>query len=170
MDTTGKLGTIHTTSIIPVDLNCLLYHLEQTIARSFQLQGDGSQYRLYLAKAALRKKAILKYCWNEENGWFMDYDWKLKHTTPNQTLAGVYPLEFKIASEKQAEKIGAVLKSKFLKPGGLVTTFERSGQQWDNPNAWAPLQYMSIDGLNNYHQISLARSIAENWIRTNLSV
>jgi alpha,alpha-trehalase len=170
MDTTGKLGTIQTTSIIPVDLNCLLYHLELSIAKSFQLQGNGGQYRLYLAKAVLRKKAILKYNWSEETGWFMDYNWRLKHTTPNQTLAGVYPLEFKIASEKQAAKVGIILKTKFLKPGGLVTTFERSGQQWDNPNAWAPLQYMSIDGLNNYHQLSLARSIAENWIRTNLSV
>ncbi|HTE00636.1 MAG TPA: alpha,alpha-trehalase TreF [Mucilaginibacter sp.] len=170
MDTTGKLGTIQTTFIIPVDLNCILYHLELSIARSFQLQGNGVEYRLFLTKAMLRKKAILKYSWNEQAGWFMDYNWKLKHTTPHQTLAGVYPLEFKIADAKQAGRVASALKTKFLKPGGLVTTLKRSGQQWDNPNAWAPLQYMAIDGLNNYNQTSLARSIAENWIRTNLSV
>ncbi len=41
LDTTGKLETIQTTFIIPVDLNCLLYHLELSIAKSYQLQGNG---------------------------------------------------------------------------------------------------------------------------------
>jgi alpha,alpha-trehalase len=100
----------------------------------------------------------------------MDYNWKLKHTTPNETLAGVYPLEFNIADSSQAWKVAAGIKSKFFKSGGLVTTLKRSGQQWDSPNAWAPLQYMAIDGLNKYHQTSLARSIAENWVKTNLQV
>lgn len=170
MDTTGKLENIETTFIIPVDLNCLLYHLELSVAKSYKLQGNSAQYEVYTAKALARKKAILKYSWSEKNGWFMDYNWKEKRQTPLQTLAGTYPLEFKIAGAKQAAKVATGLKTKFLKPGGLVTTFNRSGQQWDSPNAWAPLQYMAIDGLNNYNQAGLARSIAENWIRTNLEV
>lgn len=170
LDTSGKLETIQTTFIIPVDLNCLLYHLEVSIANSYKLQGNEGKYHVYFTKALLRKKAIQKYCWSEENSWFMDYNWKLKQISPNETLAGVYPLEFKIADARQADKEANELKTKFLKPGGLVTTFKRSGQQWDNPNAWAPLQYMAIDGLNNYHQTSLARSIAENWIKTNMQV
>jgi alpha,alpha-trehalase len=170
MDTTGKLETIQTTFIIPVDLNCLLYHLELSIAKSYQLQGINAQYKVYLTKANLRKKAILKYSWSEKNSWFMDYNWKTRHITPVKTLAGVYPLEFKIASPIQATKVGSGLKSTFMKSGGLVTTNNRSGQQWDSPNAWAPLQYMAIDGLNNYHQNTLARSVAENWIRTNIDV
>lgn len=100
----------------------------------------------------------------------MDYNWKEKHTTPVETLAGVYPLEFNIAGIKQAEQVASKLKSKFLKPGGLVTTLNRSGLQWDSPNAWAPLQYMAIDGLTNYHQTGLAQSIAITWIQTNLQV
>ncbi len=170
MDTTGKLSSIQTTFIIPVDLNCLMYHLELSIAKSYQLQGDAAKYNVYLNKAMLRKKAILKYSWSEKDGWFMDYDWKLKQITPLETLAGVYPLEFNIADARQAEKMALILKTKFLKPGGLVTTFQRSGQQWDSPNAWAPLQYMAIDGLNKYNQTGLARSIAESWISTNTRV
>ncbi|HVW14424.1 MAG TPA: alpha,alpha-trehalase TreA, partial [Mucilaginibacter sp.] len=170
MDTTGKLETIRTTFIVPVDLNCLMYHLELSIARSYKLQGNGKAYRVYLTKAMLRKNAILKYCWSAREGWFMDYDWKERKTTPHMSLAGAYPLEFKIANAAQAQKMAQVLRTKFSRPGGLVTTFERSGQQWDSPNAWAPLQYIAIDGLNNYGQPALARSIAENWIRTNLSV
>ena len=46
----------------------------------------------------------------------------------------------------------------------------RSGQQWDSPNAWAPLQYMAIDGLNNYNYKNLAKSIAEDWASSNIRV
>jgi alpha,alpha-trehalase len=170
LDTTGKLETIQTTFIIPVDLNCLLYHLELSIAKSYHLQGNGLKYRYYLTQAMLRKKAILKYSWSKKDGWFMDYNWKLKHITPHQTLAGVFPLDFDIANARQAARIASTLKIKFLKSGGLVTTLKRSGQQWDNPNAWAPLQYMAIDGLNKYNYNGLARSIAETWISTNIRV
>jgi len=170
MDTTGRLETIQTTFIIPVDLNCLIYHLELSIARSYQLQGKHAEYLQYLAKADVRKRAILKYSWSKKNGWFMDYNWKEQHVTPVETLAGVFPLEFKIADTSQAKKVTLNLKAKFLKPGGLVTTLNRSGQQWDSPNAWAPLQYMSIDGLNNYRQSGLAKDIAVTWIQTNLQV
>ena len=100
----------------------------------------------------------------------MDYNWKTRQTTPHQTLAGTFPLEFKIADAKQAAKVASALKTKFLKPGGLVTTFKRSGQQWDSPNAWAPLQYMAIDGLNKYNYSGLALSVAESWIGTNIRV
>jgi alpha,alpha-trehalase len=100
----------------------------------------------------------------------MDYNWKTKQQTPNETLAGVFPLEFKIANSEQAAKIASGLKAEFLKPGGLVTTLKRSGQQWDSPNAWAPLQYMAVDGLNNYKYISLARTIAGDWVSTNIRI
>lgn len=170
MDTTGKLESIQTTLIVPVDLNCLMYHLELSIAKSYKLQNNGVKYRLYLTKAMLRKKAIQKYCWSAGESWFMDYNWQTRHTTPSLSLAGAFPLEFKIPTEQQAEAMAKVLKIKFLKPGGLLTTLKRSGQQWDAPNAWAPLQYIAIDGLNNYHQVDLARTIAENWARNNISV
>jgi alpha,alpha-trehalase len=169
-DASGKLESIQTTNIIPVDLNCLLYHLELTIAKGYQLQGDNSNYLLYTNKATQRKKAILKYCWSEKDGWFLDYNWMLNQQSPNETLAGVFPLDFKIANAKQVDRVAHVLKAKFLKHGGLVTTLERSGQQWDSPNAWAPLQYMAIAGLNNYKKATLARTIAESWIKTNEDV
>jgi alpha,alpha-trehalase len=147
-----------------------MYHLELSIARSYSLQGNTVKFNYYANKAALRKKAILKYSWSEKNGWFMDYNWKLKQQTPNETLAGVFPLEFKIASTGQAAKVASGLKTEFLKSGGLVTTLKRSGQQWDSPNAWAPLQYMAIDGLNNYNYKNLARTIAGDWVSTNIRV
>jgi len=31
--------------------------------------------------------------------------------------------------------------------GGLATTLVNSGQQWDAPNGWAPLQWIAVVGL-----------------------
>ncbi len=166
-DASGKLETIQTTNIIPVDLNCLLYHLETVIAQSYALQKNTAQKQFYQAKAAQRKKAILVYCWDEKAGWFMDYNWKLQQVSPVETLAGVFPLAFGLASKNQAESVAQKLKTKFLKSGGLVSTVNRTGQQWDAPNAWAPLEYMAIDGLEKYQQKELAKEVAERWTGIN---
>src|SRR5665213_1973726 len=93
MDTTGKLETIRTVFIVPVDLNCLMYHMELSVAKSYQLQGNIAKYKLYLGKALRRKEAIQKYNWSEKYSWFWIFDGKLKHITPVKTLAGVYPFE-----------------------------------------------------------------------------
>ncbi len=170
MDSTAKLENIETTDIIPVDLNCLLYHLEQTIAKSYQLQGKKDLGDEYLKLAEMRKKAILKYCWNENEGWFLDYNWKQGRQMPEKTLAGVFALTFNVATPSQAIKVGTGIRLNFFKPGGLITTLVNSGQQWDSPNAWAPLQYMAITGLNNYEQAGLARAIAQTWAGENIRV
>lgn len=166
----GKIGTIQTTDLAPVDLNCLMYNMELTIARSYHVKGNTAKYKLYAAKAAARKKAILKYFWNAKTGWFGDYNWTTNQLSAIPTLAGVFPLEFKIATAAQAKKIADGLKANFLKPGGLVTTLNFSGQQWDAPNGWAPLQYMAIDGLENYDHHELAKDIATRWMNLNIRV
>ncbi|WP_303312212.1 alpha,alpha-trehalase TreF [Hymenobacter sp. BT730] len=166
----GQLGSIQTLDIVPVDLNCLLYYLESTLARTYQLQGNAAQAKTFHNKAKQRKKAILAYCWDKNAGWFQDYNLRLKQRSMVPTLAGVYPLAFGLASSSQAKKVADVLKDKFLKDGGLVTTLNQSGQQWDAPNAWAPLQWLAIDGLERYHQSALARTIATRWVHLNASV
>jgi alpha,alpha-trehalase len=62
------------------------------------------------------------------------------------------------------------VKEKFLKAGGLTSTLESTGQQWDAPNGWAPLQWMAIMGLENYGYHSLAAEIAKRWIKLNTDV
>lgn len=169
-DASGKLPTIQTTDIIPVDLNCLLYNLEMTIARSLNQLSNAKLAKMYRYRANSRKNAILKYCWNQKTGWFDDYNWKLKQLSSVETLAGEFPLEFKIASDEQARLVADGLKNNFLKPGGLVTTLNFSGQQWDAPNGWAPLQYIAIDGLEKYNYNTLAKEIAIRWLKLNIRV
>ncbi|RKR80781.1 alpha,alpha-trehalase [Mucilaginibacter gracilis] len=165
-----QLASIQTTNIVPVDLNCLMYHLELTIAQAYNIKGNTAQAALFKQKANRRKAAILKYCWDEKSAWFNDYYWQLNQHAAIRTLAAAYPLEFGIASPYQAKKIAAGLKADFLKPGGLVTTLNHTGQQWDAPNGWAPLQYIAIDGLEKYKFNGLAKDIALRWINLNKDV
>ena len=162
--------SIHTTDIIPVDLNCLLLHLEQTIADAYRLIENETSSAYYNSLAENRKAAIQKYCWNSEAGFYFDYDFSAGKQKESMTLAGIAPLFFKIATAQQAKEAAANIKEKFLMAGGLVTSLITTGQQWDAPNGWAPLQWMSIIGLENYNHHELAADIAHRWIKLNTDV
>ena len=165
-----NLATIHTTDIIPVDLNSLLYDLEQLLAKGYALKGNTEKATTYQNLAVQRKAAIQKYCWNEEVGFFMDYDFVAKKHTSVLSLAGLYPLESGIATSEQARKVASLVETKFLKEGGVVSTLNATGEQWDYPNGWAPLQWMTIAGLRNYQQDALATTIKSRWIALNKKV
>jgi alpha,alpha-trehalase len=165
-----NLETIHTTDIIPVDLNALLFHMEITLAEMAELEGDREAEKLYKQKAKARRKALLKYCWNNTDDYFYDYDFVKGTTTNIPTLAAVYPLYFCMARRSQATAVALRIEAEFLKPGGLTTTLNKTSQQWDAPNGWAPLQWMSIQGLRNYKHNYLAATIAENWVKQNQDV
>jgi len=162
--------SIHTTEIIPVDLNCLLFHLEKTLSEIFTRENDKEQASHFLLLAEKRRLSIQKYCWNETSGYYFDYDIKEQKQKSIYTMAAAFPLFFKIASSSQAEKVASILKDKFLKNGGFVTTPETSGQQWDAPNGWAPLQWIAIQGLSNYGSDELAKEAAMRWIKLNKKI
>jgi len=164
------LSTIHTTEIIPVDLNALLYHLELMIARSFEYTGMQPDMDTYREKARKRKELLIQYCWSAAESFFMDYDFIKEQHTPVKSLAGLYPLFFEIASKQQAKEVSEVVNDQFLMKGGVVTTLNDSGQQWDYPNGWAPLQWMTIKGLRNYGHTDLADEIKSRWLELNENV
>lgn len=69
------------------------------------------------------------------------------------------------------EKVKIQIETQFLKPGGLVTTLTQgSDQQWDYPNAWAPLQWIGYKALKNYQFDGLANEIAIRWTNLNIKV
>lgn len=165
-----SFATIHTTDIIPVDLNCLLHHLEQTLAEAYQLAGNSLKSAAYQSLSRKRKIAIKKYCWNDEMNFFFDFDFVANRQKEQLTLAAAFPLFFEIASPDQAMAIAKLFEEKFLKPGGMTTTLEHSGQQWDAPNGWAPLQWITYKGLLNYGLEDLAHQLKSNWTNANLRV
>ena len=162
-----SIATIQTTHIIPVDLNCVLYNAEMSIAKAKLLSNDKKGSLLFTKYAAKRKAAILKYCWNAKANFFCDYNIESKMQNSNITAAGIFPLFLKIATVAQAAAVTATAKKYLVKPGGIVTTPNNTGQQWDAPNGWAPLQWVAVMGFNNYNQKALAKDMATRWLTLN---
>ncbi len=166
-----SISTINTTQIIPVDLNCLLVNLELTLAKGYEVNKNEKKCVFYRVQAQTREKLICKYFWDEEKGFFFDYNFKTKKRNKQYTLAALFPMFFNIATEHQAEKVKFVIEKDFLKNGGLVTTLASGSlQQWDYPNGWAPLQWIGYKALKNYNYTTLANETAKRWIDLNIKV
>ncbi|WP_316831535.1 alpha,alpha-trehalase TreF [Pedobacter aquatilis] len=167
----GKnFSEIITTDLLPVDLNTLMYNLETAIADANKQVGNSAKSALFLAKANKRKAAILKYFWNPKQNFFTDYNWRNNAFSNQLTLAAAFPLYFKLANQMQAKAVSAKIEKDFLKTGGLITTLTTTKEQWGAPNAWAPLQYVSIQGLRNYGFNLLAKQITQRWVNQNIAV
>jgi alpha,alpha-trehalase len=167
---TAELHTIETTDIIPIDLNCLLYSYENILAKAAEINGDMGFARSLKQNAAKRKASVIKYLWNDDLKYFFDYDRLEKHTTNIWTIGGVMPLFNKLADEYHAEHVKNKIEEKFLKDGGVTTSLYHTGEQWDAPNGWPPLQFTAVRGLLNYNYDSLAGNIAERWMKLNEKV
>lgn len=160
------MATIHTADIVPVDLNCLLYGLETALHNpAIQKAEWKMDYYDFLIKN--RERSIQQTFWNEETGFFHDYDMVKGHQTEVLTLAGVFPLFFNLATPQQAQRVHDRLKADFLQAGGWVTTLNQTGEQWDWPNGWAPLQWMVYSGLTNYGFTETAREGRDRWLALN---
>lgn len=167
----GKnLSTIHTTDIIPVDLNALMYHLELMIAQGYNWNGDLDNAQVYLEKAEARKELVDQYLWDDSDQFYVDYDFVLGEPTGVLSLAGAYPLYFQMAPKDKAKSVALRLENGFLKSGGFVSTLTQTGQQWDSPNGWAPLQWITVNGLYNYGYADLGNEGAQRWLTRNEEV
>ncbi len=163
----NDIAKLNTVDLIPVDLNCLLYNLERTLSKAYRLKGSTIMASKYTNLANDRKRAMLKYLWNEEKGVFLDYNFTESKPSPVITLATLFPLFFKIATSTMADSVEGKIQKSFLKAGGLVTTLNTTGEQWDSPNGWAPLQWIGIEGFRNYKKFTMAETIAKRWLRLN---
>jgi alpha,alpha-trehalase len=167
----GKtLQTIHTTDFVAVDLNSLLYKLELVIARGCRAAKRADCTEQMTARAQAREKAMQKFLWDPELGTFVDYDWRANRRSTHVTAAAAYPLFVGLATRQQAGDVAKSLRKTLLKPHGLLTTTEDTGQQWDAPNGWAPLQWIAIDGLRRNGEGELAADIAAGWVAENARV
>ena len=160
----GKtLASIRTTAIVPVDLNSLMFHLEQTIAKACQQSGQVACNQRYTGWAQARQKGVEQHLWNPA-GFYADYDWEKQALSNTLTAASLYPLYVGLASQGNAEQTAASVNQQLLRPGGLATTTVRNGQQWDAPNGWAPLQLIAVQGLRAYGQAPLAETIGRRFL------
>jgi alpha,alpha-trehalase len=171
MRDSSDLRTLETTDLIPVDLNSLMYNAERTIAalRAFRNRaGDAEVAAKFNRDAERRRQSLLSAAYDGGAGFFYDVRWKTwERVVDRPTLAAAAPLFFGLATPFQASQVAANLERLFLKPGGFVTTTIASGQQWDAPNGWPPLEWMAIEGVRRYGGVALADKAAERWLTLN---
>jgi alpha,alpha-trehalase len=159
----STLPTIRTTRIVPVDLNSLLHGLEHAIADASEAIGATEQAASFAERAASRRAAIEKHLWNDEGGHYADYDLDTRAVRAQMTAAMAFPLFAGITDGARAHRTAVALRT-LLAPGGLNTTAAHTGQQWDAPNGWAPLQWTAVAGLRRYGETGLADTVTERWL------
>ncbi|MCC2981507.1 alpha,alpha-trehalase TreA [Sphingomonas sp. IC4-52] len=161
-----RLASIRTTDIVPVDLNSLMLMMEEAIAKRSAAAGDQAGAASFTAMANKRRAALNRYFWVAKEGRYADWDRITRKPTPRVSAAMLYPLFAGAASPQQAAAVAKSVRRDLLASGGLRTTPIRTGQQWDSPNGWAPLQWVAIAGLERSGQPELARDIAKRWLDT----
>lgn len=162
--------TTHAMDIVPVDLSSLLYQLEHTIAILHKQNNNLEKSEHYAVLAKKRQSLIHKYHFDKATGTYQDYDFRLGKHTGRVSMAMAYPLYVGAASTSEAEQVTDYLSTHFLKEGGFVTTLINTGEQWDYPNGWAPLQYIGVKGLLNYEKNSMATDVMTRWLALNEKV
>jgi len=170
----GTLIDLKTRSIIPVDLNSILYWnaiLLVEFFRELSMPEKSEKYRI-IAEEWL--EAVTAVLWHDEVGAWLDYDTHHEIKRDYFYPTNIAPLWTGCYKDKETQ-VGKILK--YLQktritgyPGGIPTTVEHTGEQWDYPNAWPPLQYIMIMGLDNTNDKwakDLAFQMTEKWVRSN---
>ena len=158
------LAQIDTTELVPVDLNSLLFGLEAAIRAGCEAAAQVDCAREFAQRAAARRAAIDRYLWDRGQGAYLDYRWTRGQRRTDLSAATLYPLFAGLSSPEQATAVAATVRRTLLRPGGLVTTPRETGEQWDAPNGWAPLQWIAVAGLRAYGEQPLAQVIACRWM------
>ncbi|XP_054459287.1 trehalase isoform X1 [Anoplopoma fimbria] len=169
----GSLGETSTSQILPTDLNALLCLNERTLALFHRILGDGDSAALYDQNAARRLEAIESVLWDAERGAWFDFNLVTHSKHFEFYPSNLAPVWAQCYSQPEmGEKAVQYLKKSgaLQFPNGVPTSLRESGQQWDYPNAWPPLQHMLIDGLSKMPSEDakqLASDLAQRWIKTN---
>ena len=163
----GKtLASIDTTNVVPVDLNALLYGLERSIAGQCRVARNHACTARFETLAERRRSAVERFLWDPVTGHYTDWDIALARPRAGLTAAALFPLFTGLASPEHAHAMARITERQLLAPGGLRTTLSKTGQQWDAPNGWAPLQWVAFDGLRRYGEEAPARQLAERFLAT----
>ncbi|XP_008573156.1 PREDICTED: trehalase [Galeopterus variegatus] len=170
------LSSIRTSKLVPVDLNAFLCQAEDLMSKFYSRLGNESQATKYRTSRAQRLAALNAVLWDEEKGAWFDFD--LENSKKNREFypSNLTPLwagcfSDPVVTDKALKYLedSQILTYQY----GIPTSLRETGQQWDFPNAWAPLQDFVIRGLAKSpspRTQEVAFQLAQNWIRTNFDV
>ncbi|MDE1155244.1 MAG: trehalase family glycosidase [Acidobacteriaceae bacterium] len=163
-DTSFRFGPFSgsTDDYAPICLNSLLYKYERDIAFIELTLGDATDAVEWSSIAGVRMAHINDAMWDEEQGLYFDLDFVHSRRSGYKTLASYYALWAGVATKEQAKRMEENLKL-FERPGGLQTSTVETGVQWDAPFGWAPLQWLTVEGLERYGYHTDALRIAREF-------
>ena len=133
----------------PVCLNSLLYLMETEAAQILEILQRPKDAEEWRELARQRAERINRLMWDAEQGLYFDYNFEVKRVRRYPFLTTFYPLWAGIASQTQAARVVANLPL-FEQPGGLQSSTQHTGDQWDAPYGWAPLEWIAVQGLRRY--------------------
>lgn len=161
-DLTNRFGLcgLAARNYLPVCLNTLLWQMERDIAAMRRmLDSPPETIQRWETLAAERADRMSQLFWDEEAGLFQDFNLVSQERSTYAYITTLMPLWAGWASQAQAEKVVARL-SDFMRLGGLLTSLETTGCQWDAPFSWAPLIFMASRGLRAYGFEKEAQDVA----------
>ncbi len=164
-DITNRFGPFSVDIIhyVPVCLNVLLYQMERDLATLYEIVGQEESAQPWRDRAIERHERIDRFLWDEDAGQYFDYNFSTGDRRQYEFATTFYPLWAGIASVEQAQRVVENL-AKFEMPGGLLTSTHVSGNQWDAPFGWAPLQLFAVQGLHRYGYKEDAARLAQKFI------
>jgi alpha,alpha-trehalase len=155
-----------------IDLNSLLFIYEINFAEFYTELGSGDPH-VWRQRALKRKTLMNKFCWNDHECFYYDYEYSLNQHSKHETSAAFFTLWAGIPSIEQAHQMVSKL-SHLEYDYGLVACRSNQSEdqqpyhdqvyQWDFPNAWPPLQYAAIAGLIKYGFMEDAKRIAQKYV------
>jgi alpha,alpha-trehalase len=147
----------------PVCLNSLLYLMERQTAEIQRILGHPGDAAVWDKRAGERSDRINRLLWDAQAGLYFDHEF-IHHRLRQYPFATTFfPLWAGIASREQAAAVVRNLPL-FEKPGGIQTSTNVSGNQWDAPFAWAPLQMIAAEGLRRYGYTAEADRISREFL------
>jgi alpha,alpha-trehalase len=147
----------------PVCLNVLLARLENDLAQLALQFHDNEAAARWNALYEERRRRIDRYLWDQPSGLYLDWNFKTGKRRLYPFATTFWPLWAKLASPEQAARVRANLRL-FERSGGLRTSDRTTGNQWDAPFGWAPLQLFAVRGLDGYGYNDDARRVARAFL------
>lgn len=178
---------------VTVDLNALLFRYELELAELLKAKGD-ERAAVWCERARARARLVERYLWNEDKGFFFDYDFVRARQSSYVAATTLYPLwastpshcDVSLVTPRQAQRVVANAVALLEAPGGLMATaptslqtvtppavlvrtdaglhFERESRQWEAPNGWAPHQMVAWEGLRQHGFGVVAARLAYRWL------
>jgi alpha,alpha-trehalase len=149
----------------PVCLNSLLFKTERDLEGMSRLLGKHSDAEQWQKLAEARKLSVQEYLWDEQQGFFFDYDFGTERRSSYIYATTFYPLWAGLATDEQAR---AVMKNLHLfeHAGGLAMSLHESQGQWDYPFGWAPIQLLAVEGMRRYGYNTEADRVSAEFLST----